>query len=314
MSDGHRGGVLRLYGIFASARGYSRGTMNETIEREDRKAVMRLTSGEADTVKVTVRLDDDTYEDRELAVHPLAKLIPLITPGDLDRLIDDVRDNGVNEPLIMFEGQVLDGRNRLAVASVLGASVQLAEFDGDTEAARALVWSANAARRHLTVPQIALAAERFGFVAAAKAEAGPVVPDADGLRPPVAPWAKIAARKIGAITAPTLERFQDARVSEAPDTAARVDSGEIRRVDVAVKEAVAERSVREGRVIAIPPVVPRTPFDRLGCARGDVMAAERAVMLGERGGMTAEQFAVRAREIQAALIRIQQIYRYGRAD
>jgi hypothetical protein len=283
--------------------------MNETIEREDRRAVTALTSGENAT-KVTVKTSDGNYEERQLTVHGLARLIPVIALGDMDRLIDDVREHGVLEPLIMFQGQVLDGRNRLAVASVVGVPVQLTEFDGDEAAARNFVWSANAARRHLSVPQIALAAERFGFVDAAKAEAGPDDPNLD-IRSTVAPWARIAARKVGAITPATLERFQQARIPEAPDTMRRVDSGEIRRVDVAVKEAVAERTVLTGRLIQVPPPVARTAWDRLGCARGDVLAAERAILAGDWGGMERDQFAVRAREIQGALIRIQNLYRYG---
>jgi hypothetical protein len=231
----------------------------------------------------------------------------------MDRLIDDIRDHGVNEPLIMFEGKVLDGRNRLAVASVLGVPVTLEEFSGDETKARSFVWSANAARRHLTMPQIALAAERFGFIKEAQDEAGPPVPNPDGSarHQGAAPWAHLAAKRVGNITPRTLERFQQARIPEAPDTMRLIDEGKIRRVDIAVKEAVAERTVITGRLIEVPPPVPRTPFDRLGCARGDVLAAERAILAGDRGMMTRDQFAIRAREIQAALIRIQQVYQYG---
>lgn len=289
--------------------------MNENREQEYRKAAVRLTSGEGDSVAVTVKLDDGTEEKRELSVHPLARMIPLISLGDLDRLFDDIKDHGVNEPLVLFENQVLDGRNRLAVAAVIGAPVQLTEFDGSEADARDFVWSANAARRHLTVPQIALAAERFGFVDEAKAQAGPRVPNPDGsAQPGAAPWAHIAARRVGAITPRTLERFQEARIPEAPDTMRRIDAGQIRRVDIAVKEAVAERTFITGQPIDVPPPVPRTPWDRLGCARGDVLAAERAILAGDRGAMTRDQFASRAREIQGALIRIQNLYRYGRTD
>ena len=289
--------------------------MNETqiLDREHRAAVTRLTSGEDAYVTVTVKNPYDGTEDKqELAVHPLAKLIPLITVSDLDRLYDDIQANGIIEPLVMFQDKVLDGRNRLAVAAVTGAPVQLDQFRGDEAAAKRFVWSANAARRHLTIPQIALAAERFGFIDAAKAEAGPPVPNGDGSGHAVAPWAHIAAKRVGGITPRTLERFQEARIPEAPDTMRRIDNGELRRVDVAVKEAVAERTIITGRPIEVPPTVPRTPWDRLGCARGDVLAAERAVMLGDRGMMTREQFSARAREIQAALIRIQNLYQYGR--
>jgi hypothetical protein len=72
---------------------------------------------------------------------------------------------------------------------------------------------------------------------------------------------------------------------------------------------VAERSAAQGREIDVPPPVARTPWDRLGCARGDVQAAERAILAGETGGMTQHQFAGRAREIQHLLIRIHQLYR-----
>ena len=168
--------------------------MEETLDTQHRQAATRLTSGEDDAVKVTIQRDNGTYEDRELTVHPFARLIPLIALGDLDRLYDDIRDRGLNEPLVMFDGMVLDGRNRLAVASTLGIPVRLKEFDGTEDQARAFVWSANAARRHLSIPQIALAAERFGFIAAAKQEAGPRVVNADGsMAPGAAPWATAAA-------------------------------------------------------------------------------------------------------------------------
>jgi hypothetical protein len=287
--------------------------MNEIDTRERRKAVTYLTSGETGPVPVTIRWGDGSEDKTELDIHPFAKLIPVIAAGDLDRLIDDIEAHGVLEPLTLYEGQVLDGRNRLAVASVLDIPVRVEDFHGIETAAKAYVWSTNAARRHLSDPQILLAAHRFGFIDAAKEEASHREPRPDGSMPPgAARWANIAVKHIGGSLRPaTLERFDQAQVTDAPDTVRLIDEGKIRRVDKAVKEAVAERSVITGRLIDVPPPVPRTPFDRLGCARSDVLAAERAVMAGDRGTMTREQFAIRAREIQAALIRIQNIYRYG---
>jgi len=290
--------------------------MNEIEAKERRKAVTYLTSGEAGPVPVTIRWSDGSEDKTELEIHPFAKLIPVIVAGDLDRLIDDIEAHGVLEPLTLYEGKVLDGRNRLAVASTLNVPVRVEDFHGVEAAAKSYVWSTNAARRHLSVPQVLLAAHRFGFVDAAKDEAAHREPRPDGSMPPgSAKWANIAVKHIGGSVRPaTLERFDQAHVTDAPDTMRRIDQGEIRRVDLAVKEAVAERSVITGRLIEVPPPVPRTPFDRLGCARSDVLAAERAVMAGDRGTMTREQFSIRAREIQAALIRIQQIYRYGQVQ
>ncbi len=289
--------------------------MNDIDLKERRKAVTYLTSGETGPVPVTIRWSDDSEDKTELNIHPFARLIPVIIAGDLDRLIDDIEAHGVVEPLTLYNGEVLDGRNRLAVASVLNVPVRVEDFHGDEAAAKAFVWSTNAARRHLSVPQVLLAAHRFGFVSAAKDEAARRPPRPDGSMPPgAAKWANIAVKRIGGSVRPaTLERFDQAQVTDAPDTVRRIDEGEIRRVDSAVKEAVAERSVLTGRLIDVPPPVPRTPFDRLGCARSDVLAAERSILAGDRGMMSRDQFAIRAREIQAALIRIQNIYRYGQS-
>jgi hypothetical protein len=277
---------------------------------EYREAITRLTSGDAELVSVVVALDGGGQEKRDLAVHPLAQMIPLISPGDLDRLTEDIAANGVNEPLDMYQGKVLDGRNRLAVASVTGTPVRLRDFEGDEDAAKALVWSANVARRQLSVPQLALAADRFGFVAEAKAKPGSYRPTRVG---GAAPWAHDVSRRLGGTVTPrTLERFDNAKVNEAPVTMAGIEDGSIRRIDVAVRQAAAERSLAEGRSIDVPPPVSRTPWDRLGCARGDVQAAQKALMAGETGGMTQAQFTVRAREIQHMLIQIHQLYR-GRA-
>jgi hypothetical protein len=281
--------------------------VNGTAVNEYRHAITGLTSGAAESVSVMVRLGSGSEEKRDLAVHPLAQMIPVIAPGDLDRLTCDIAANGVNEPLDMYQGKVLDGRNRLAVASVTGMAVQLREFTGDETAARAFVWSANVARRHLTTPQLALAADRFGFISEAKAKPGASRP---GSRGGPAPWARDVSKRLGgAVTPRTLERFDNAGVMQAPDTMAGIESGRIRRIDIAVRQAAAERSLAEGRPIEVPPPVARSPWDRLGCARGDVQAAERAILAGETGTMTQQQFTERAREIQRVLIRIHQLYR-----
>lgn len=240
-------------------------------------------------VKVAVRQPGGSIAVEELDVHPYALLIPGMTDEDEARLRADIGVNGVNEPLVMFEGKVLDGRNRLRIASADGAVVRLEQFTGTPEEARAYVWSSNVARRHLSVPQLALAASRFGFIEQAKLR--------DGAR-----WPNAVSRQVGGAVSPaTLRRFDQGRVADAPGTVTRIESGEVRRVDVAVKAAAAELGV------AVPPTVARTAYDRLGCARGDALAAEQAVLNGEPIDPVA--FATRAREIQGALLRVDRVLR-----
>ena len=60
-----------------------------------------------------------------------------------------------------------------------------------------------------------------------------------------------------------------------------------------------------------PPTVLRSAFDRLGCARGDVLAMHAAVLAGER--LDPVRFAERAREIQQVLVQTDRLLR-GQRD
>jgi ParB-like chromosome segregation protein Spo0J len=47
-----------------------------------------------------------------LEFHALATLFPLLDGAGFDELVADIRAHGLREPVVMFEGKVLDGRNR----------------------------------------------------------------------------------------------------------------------------------------------------------------------------------------------------------
>jgi hypothetical protein len=46
--------------------------------------------------------------------HEAAKLFPLLPEEELNERAEDIRENGLLNPITLFEGQVLDGRNRAA--------------------------------------------------------------------------------------------------------------------------------------------------------------------------------------------------------
>ena len=55
-----------------------------------------------------------------VAVHPLAEVLPLIEGAEFDELVASVKANGLRDPIIMFEGAILDGRNRYRACLAAG--------------------------------------------------------------------------------------------------------------------------------------------------------------------------------------------------
>jgi N6-adenosine-specific RNA methylase IME4 len=47
-----------------------------------------------------------------IAFHPFADVFPLIAGDEFDELVEDIRQNGVRDPIMLLDGKILDGRNR----------------------------------------------------------------------------------------------------------------------------------------------------------------------------------------------------------
>jgi ParB-like chromosome segregation protein Spo0J len=98
--------------------------------------------------------------------HPICLLIPSADEDELQDLTDDVRAHGLIDPIVLFEGMILDGRNRSAACERAGVEPRYAQFRGGREDALILVISHNLKRRHLTKQAIAdalVAAEDFNL-------------------------------------------------------------------------------------------------------------------------------------------------------
>lgn len=74
----------------------------------------------------------------------------MYAPGRLAELAEDIRTNGLLDPIVICNGLLLDGRNRLAACEVAGAEPRFEHFDGEPVA---YVRSKNAMRRDLTDDQ-----------------------------------------------------------------------------------------------------------------------------------------------------------------
>jgi ParB-like chromosome segregation protein Spo0J len=90
-----------------------------------------------------------------LKQHPLSAAFPAMHADEYEALKDSILNIGVQQPITLFEGMVVDGWNRYTAANELGMACPTAELD-DTDP-RDYVLAQNKARRHLNQGQLAYA-------------------------------------------------------------------------------------------------------------------------------------------------------------
>jgi hypothetical protein len=95
-----------------------------------------------------------TYE-----IHPLALRVPAMTDEEFAALRSDIEANGLQRPITLYEGKVLDGRHRQRACEETGVWPVYDQYEGDRPAA--FVLSLNAKRRNLTSGQLAMLATDF---------------------------------------------------------------------------------------------------------------------------------------------------------
>jgi hypothetical protein len=101
-------------------------------------------------------------------------IFPEASEEDFNRLLEDIRNNGFDQsqPVIVYDGAILDGWNRYRACQALGISPAIKTFDGDQSAALRLVMRTNK-RRNLNKGQwatIAVEAEDVLSVIAEQVE------------------------------------------------------------------------------------------------------------------------------------------------
>lgn len=84
-----------------------------------------------------------------LEYHEFADLNPETPPDQFEELKADIADNGPRVAVVLYEGQILDGRTRHRACVELGTAPEFAEFRGTADEARAFVFSMET-RRHLS--------------------------------------------------------------------------------------------------------------------------------------------------------------------
>lgn len=88
---------------------------------------------------------------RELELHPLCTLFPRLTGADFDALRDDIAANGLRQPIVTYQGMILDGGNRFRACLAANVTPTFTAFAGDDPTT--FVLSSNLHRRHMSAGQ-----------------------------------------------------------------------------------------------------------------------------------------------------------------
>jgi hypothetical protein len=91
-----------------------------------------------------------------LPFHPLADLFPLMEGDEFDALVADIKARGLIERIIVYDGAILDGRNRYRACLEAGVEPTIQRHEkGGLELQDPVAWviSRNIHRRHLTAEQ-----------------------------------------------------------------------------------------------------------------------------------------------------------------
>ena len=97
-----------------------------------------------------------------MKVHPATDCWPMMAADEYAELVEDIRNKGLQQPLVMFGDALLDGRNRLKACDELNITPCTMQYEGDDPVG--FIISTNR-RRNLTASQRAMVAERLAGLA-----------------------------------------------------------------------------------------------------------------------------------------------------
>lgn len=186
----------------------------------------------------------------ELPYHPISNLYPLLPDEELKNISEDIKAHGLIDDIVLYEGAILDGRNRYRACRESGVTPRYRQFGSrecDGASPTAFVTSKNLLRRHLTTKErIAIAGKMAIFIQAedrAKAQNAPVEwPGETSQAKPAGRAVEQAAEALNVSPASVQKAVTVAKVT--PEALDEVAAG-MKSLDTAYVEAKQEKKARQ---------------------------------------------------------------------
>ena len=103
--------------------------------------------------------ETDDVGTGEMQPHPYADMFPMMTGEDFDALVASIKEHKLEEPIIKYKGEILDGRNRYAACNKAGVKPEFEEYGKDDPLG--FVLRKNLHRRQLQTSQRAMIAAKM---------------------------------------------------------------------------------------------------------------------------------------------------------
>jgi len=221
-------------------------------------------------------------------------LIPPLAPQERDQLEENLKADGCRDPIVTWQGWLLDGHNRFEICTRLGIEYRVTSLDLADKAA-ALDWmDANQlGRRNLTPEQMSLLRGRiYNRSKKTMAEAGATRRDSNGQNVQSSPTHETLGDRFG-VSGKTVQRdgkfVSDIESLEqySPGIGQRVMAGEVKRKDVA----------EAAEIVSSIPESERTPE----AVKEAIAHNHRAQGTGDNEWYTPQEYIESARRVMGAI-------------
>jgi ParB-like chromosome segregation protein Spo0J len=195
----------------------------------------------------------------QLLFHPLTDIFPLMKEDSFADFVRQIEEHGIQHPITIYEGKVLDGRNRALACRQIGIDCPVEEFKGADPIA--FVLNENLHRRHLAPQEKGLAlvkAESFRDEAKKRQQEGQErgrksrhsgslqncsepESDAEAVQSHTRDWAHDAAKQAG-LSPRSMYQIQTVDREGAPEL---IDAVKAQQVSISNAEVLAKNLSKE---------------------------------------------------------------------
>jgi N6-adenosine-specific RNA methylase IME4/ParB-like chromosome segregation protein Spo0J len=219
----------------------------------------------------------------DLQPHRYAELFPLMSPQEYEELKSSISAHGLRQPVVLFEGRILDGRNRYKVCFELGIEPVFRDFDRAREgSALDFAFDLNVRRRHLNESQRAMIAAKLAGLPAHRPEKSASLQTSSSSEGPIS--IEAAAEKLS-VSARTVASAKKVQERGSPDLIRAIEHG---KITVSAAERVVTLEPETQREI-----IKAADAGRVNVARTIIKAGRRAARERELG---ARQLALPAKK------------------